>query len=400
MEYPRRWAWPLLFLGSFSYTCLMFVWFSLPAFLGPITETFGLTATQAGVLTGAIPLTYVPIALFSGAIMDRVGSFRGVGGGLLLFGSAHLGRASAGDFPALLALTVLLGVGATTITFGMPKLVSEVFPADATGTPSSVYLLGSYLGTSGAFALGRPVLGPLLGGWRPVFRWSGVAVLAFAAVWWAAILLAPDPPESAADEAQSFDLASLRADFAAVFANRGMQLLVVVGSIYLLLTHGLQNWLATVLTARGVAPAVAATVTSVYVVSQAGGTVVLPPLSDRLGERRRMVMACAGIAAAGMAGLLVAGSALTGGLAVVAVGIGVGGLSPLVRMIPVELDGIGPSLTGTAVGLVFAVGEVGGFLGPFLVGALRDLTGSFLPGLAILGLGALAAFAAGSRLPV
>jgi cyanate permease len=400
MDYARRWAWVLLLLGSVSYVCLMFVWFSLPAFLVAITEEFGLTSTQAGLLTGAVPLTYVPIALFSGAIMDRVGSFRGIGAGLLIFGSAHLGRSTAGGFPALLALTVLLGVGATTISFGLPKLVSELFPAEATGTPSSVYLMGAYLGTSGAFAVGRPVLGPLLGGWRPVFRWSGLAVLGFAALWWSVVLLAPDPPESAADEAQSFGLASLRADLAAVFSNRGMQLLVVVGAVYLLLTHGLQNWLAAILTARGVAPATAATVTSVYVLAQAGGTVLLPPLSDRLGERRSVVMGCAGIAALGVGGLLVAGSAPSGALGAVAVGIGVGGLSPLVRMIPVELEGIGPSLTGTAVGLVFAVGEVGGFLGPFLVGALRDLTGSFLPGLAILGLGALAALTAGSRLPV
>jgi nitrate/nitrite transporter NarK len=82
------------------------------------------------------------------------------------------------------------------------------------------------------------------------------------------------------------------------------------------------------------------------------------------------------------------------------VGIGVGGLSPLVRIVPAELDGIGPELTGTAVGLVFAVGELGGFLGPFLIGAGYDLTGSYVPGLAVIGLGCLGTVLAGRRLPV
>ena len=47
---------------------------------------------------------------------------------------------------------------------------------------------------------------------------------------------------------------------------------------------------------------------------------------------------------------------------------------------------------------MFAVGEVGGFLGPFAIGALGDLTGSFAPGLALLALGTLTALAAGSAL--
>lgn len=69
------------------------------------------------------------------------------------------------------------------------------------------------------------------------------------------------------------------------------------------------------------------------------------------------------------------------------------------RAIPTEVNDIGPALTATAVGLVFAVGELGGFLGPFLVGLLRDLSGSFVPGLALLAVGALVMVAAGVRLP-
>jgi nitrate/nitrite transporter NarK len=68
-------------------------------------------------------------------------------------------------------------------------------------------------------------------------------------------------------------------------------------------------------------------------------------------------------------------------------------------MVPPELDGVGPALTGTAVGLVFAVGELGGFLGPFLVGSLFDLTGSYAPGLAVVAGACLVAVVAGRRIP-
>jgi len=106
-------------------------------------------------------------------------------------------------------------------------------------------------------------------------------------------------------------------------------------------------------------------------------------------------LACAGVAA------IVGGG--TGPLAtagIVGAGFGVGGISPLVRAIPAELDGIGATLTGAAVGLVFAVGEVGGFLGPVLVGTLRDATGSFAAGFGVLAAGGLVVVLAGAALDV
>jgi cyanate permease len=188
-----------------------------------------------------------------------------------------------------------------------------------------------------------------------------------------------------------------------------MRLLVAIGTVYLLLAHSLQGWIPTILTTRGVAAGTAATVATLFVVGQAAGTLVVPPVSDRLGRRRPAVVACGLAAVAGVVALVVTRSLATGGVvspgvvaasvAVFAVGSGVGGVSPLVRAIPTEIDDIGPELTATAVSLVFAVGELGGFFGPFLVGSLRDLTGSFLPGLGVLVVGALALVGAGLRLP-
>jgi cyanate permease len=179
-----------------------------------------------------------------------------------------------------------------------------------------------------------------------------------------------------------------------------MRWLVGVGVVYLLIAHGLQNWLATVLRSRGVAPTLAATVTSAFVVAEAAGTLTVPALSDKLGRRGAVIAACGAACALGTPTLLLPGVPFALPIAgALVVGVGVGGISPLVRIVPPELDGIGPALTGTAIGLVFAVGELGGFLGPFLVGALFDLTGSYAPGLAVVGLACLAVVVAGRRIP-
>lgn len=386
----------LLGLGSLAYAALLFVWFSLPAYVDEIIVDLDLSGAQAGVLEGAVPLTYIPLALVTGLVVDRLGPLRTMGVGIVLFGIAETLRAGAGGFASMLVFTVLLGVGGTTITFGLPKLVAELYPAAQGGSASAVYLLGSYAGTAAAFALGRSILGPLLGGWRPLFYWSGLAVLGFAVIWWAVTFLAAS---TGTDVEQTFDPGSLRSDVATVFASRSMWLVVALGTAYLLLVHGIQGWAATILQSRGIAAGLAAGVTSAFVVAQAVGTVSLPTVSDYLGRRRGVIVASGVFILLGTTALAVTGRSVLAAVGAVAlVGVGVGGVSPLVRVLPVEIEGIGSDLTGVAVGLVFAVGEAGGFLGPVLVGTMYDVTGSYVPGIGILAASGLVVVSAGLAL--
>jgi MFS family permease len=190
-----RTRWSLLLAGTLSYAIMLFAWFSLAAYLAPVISDVGLTDTQAGIVTGAVPLTYVPVALLAGPLIDRVGPYLAIGTGMLVLGVAQLGRAVAATFPTMLAFTVLLGIGGSGISFGLPKLVSALFPVDG-GTPSAVYILGSIAGNAAAFSLGRGVLGPAVGGWRPLFSTTGIACLGYVVLWIVVVKLAnPDRSE-------------------------------------------------------------------------------------------------------------------------------------------------------------------------------------------------------------
>lgn len=384
----RRNTYGLVVVATLAYTCLMFIWFSLPAYLSTIIEDLGLSSTQAGVVAGAVPLTYIPLALVSGLVVDRVGPGRSLAVGVVLYGVAQIGRSFATGFLSLLAFTLLLGVGATAVTFGLPKLVSVLFPPDRTGLPSSIYLVGASAGTAGVFAIGRPLLGPWLGGWRPLFLWSGFVAVGYGLVW---LLLAwrlgvDDLAATNGEEDQAaFSLESIRRDLRLTLTHRELRLVVVVGTMYLLATHGIQGWLPTVLESRGFSPDRAGRTTGLFVAAYAVGIFVVPAVADRYKARPTALMACGGVLFAGVLGIVFGGTlevALFG--SIVVAGMGAGGLSPLVRAIPPSLEGIGPRLTGTAVGFIFAVGEIGGFLGPVLIGTLHDLTGSYAPGLAVI----------------
>jgi cyanate permease len=388
-------SYALVVTGTLVYTSLMFSWFSLPAYLPTIIDDVGLSGTEAGILAGAVPLTYIPLALFSGLAVDRIGPGRSLAVALLCIGTAQIARSAAPGFVGLLGTTIALGVGATLVTFGLPKLVSVLFAPEATGFPSSIYLVGASTGTATAFSLGRPLIGPALGGWRPLFFWTGVVVLAYAVVWlavvWFSRLGNGDPDEST-------ESAPMLGDIQTVLGHRQLRLVVVLGITYLLIIHGLQGWLPAILESRGLSAGRAGQTTTVLVGANVVGILTVPGLADRFDARRTAIMGAGAVAGLGVAGIIGGGLTPLVVAGIVGAGLGVGGLSPMVRAIPPALEGIGTRLTGTAVGLVFAVGEIGGFAGPFLIGLLRDVTGSFVPGLAVLAVSGIMAVLAGYRL--
>lgn len=377
----------LLGLASAGYFLFMFSWFSLGAYLVPIIEDLGLSNTQAGVVTGAVQLSYIPLSLVSGLAIDRLGSRKSLGAGLFVIGTAHLLRGFSTGFVTILLPTVLLGIGGTAITFGLPKLVSELFPPERSGSMSSVYMVGATLGSATVFALARPLIGPFVGGWRPFFLYTGIVVIGFGVAWavGSVVLWDRDRPSPARADDQTFSAASIRSDLVAVLTHQGLLLLVVVGTMRLFISHGLSNWLPAILEARGLTPTLAATLTSGFILVRILGIVGVPVLSDRLSTRRLPIIGCGLAGAVGLLGLVAGGGPwmIAGSLVLIGT-FSIGGLSPLVRAIPIEMAGIGPRLTAVATGLIFTVGEVGGFMGPFLIGALRDFTGAFTPSLMTL----------------
>ncbi|NGM71146.1 MFS transporter [Natronolimnobius sp. AArcel1] len=391
-----RRAYALVIAATASYTCLMFVWFSLPAYLPTIISDVGLTSTQAGMLAGAVPLTYIPLALISGLAVDRIGPGRIIGLGVVVYAVGQLGRSIAPDFLTLLACTLLIGVGATTITFGLPKLVSVLFPPEQTGRPSAIYLVGASAGSGFVFAIGRPVLGPVLGGWRELFFWSGVVALCYG-VCWLALAVRTGIDDGTAESA-SFSLESILTDLRVVLGHRELQLVVIIGTMYLLLNHGLQGWLPTVLESRGLSAALAGQATSLFIGAYVVGVLLVPELADRFAIRRAVLVGCGAFVAVGMTGVILGGTGAVLVAGIVITGLGTGGISPLVRAIPPALEGIGARLTGTAVGFIFAVGEIGGFFGPVLIGVLHDVTDSYVPGFGLLAAGGLVVVLAGTAL--
>jgi len=117
------------------------------------------------------------------------------------------------------------------------------------------------------------------------------------------------------------------------------------------------------------------------------GMITVAAHSDRTGERRWHVAASAAVAAAGLAASSVTGSAA---LALAALSVGAVGLysaTPPFWSLPTAfLRGAGAA---AGIGLINSVGNLGGFVGPYVMGWMQDASGDFRIGLRVLAVSAV-----------
>jgi len=112
------------------------------------------------------------------------------------------------------------------------------------------------------------------------------------------------------------------------------------------------------------------------------GMVTIATHSDRTGERKLHVAACAAVAAFGL-GLGSQTTAPVLSLAALSVAaVGLYGFTPPFWSLPTAfLRGDGAA---AGIALINATGNLGGFIGPYVMGRMTDLAGTYRAGLALL----------------
>lgn len=119
-------------------------------------------------------------------------------------------------------------------------------------------------------------------------------------------------------------------------------------------------------------------------------TVLIGWSSDRLRERRGHMILCMLLSAAGFAWAALAHSLLTALLAFTLAAIGYWSLMGPFWALPTYV--LGGQAAAGGVAIITMIGSLGGFIGPYLTGRLRDATNSFSIGLFVVsGLALLAA---------
>ena len=157
-------------------------------------------------------------------------------------------------------------------------------------------------------------------------------------------------------------------------------LLAVIHLIIPVTLYGIGFWMPQMLkTASGASDFIVGVLSAIPYAAGAVAMVVVGRHSDRTGERRWHVAVSATVCAGALAlSALSPGAAWT----VATLSIAMMGLAsmfgPFWALVTSQLAGVGAA---ASIALVNAVGNTGGFVGPYLLGAINDRTHSFAAGL-------------------
>ncbi len=370
------------------------------AFAG-MGHDLGITKTQQGLAGGIFFLGYLTLQIPGGWLAEHWSARKFVGIMICIWGALATLSGFVGSFEQLLVVRFLLGVAEAGIWPAILVLISHWFPLRERARAYGYWIMNVPI----ASMITAPLSGWILtfGSWRTLFVVEGLLPFVLAApLWW--LLVADHPAQASwcpADEREYVErsLAAERIEapagggFGRVLRNDVVWRLTAVFFLIQVGFYGLNLWLPhLVQTITGGRSWQVGLVTAIPYLFAMIGLWLNARAADRTGRYARQVF------------LAVAAAALT---LVASVAIGTGAPAVAIGLVSIAMAGAlafdGPfwaaasrvmpaGLAGGAMGLINAVGNLGGFVGPYAGGYLQDRSGgSFLTTSALLGASLFAA---------
>ena len=300
---------------------------------------------------------FAPVAAYLSA---RLGTRRAMTIGLALIGSFGVLRAVAPSAWLVVLLTWPVGMGMGIGNALAPLAVRETMPErPATGT--GVYTTGIQMGSTLSAAVAVPLAG-LLGGWRGALIAFSVVACAIAIAW--AVLERGDEPH--VRPAALVPRLPWRSRTAWLLVGT----FAAMGSAY----YGLNAWLPDAYGERGWSEQSAGVLLAGMNLTAIPASFVVPWLSDHYGGRRPWLGAMSIVFLAGGLGLVALPGA--GYAWALLAGIAQGGMFALVMTLPLDLEERRDRV-GALVAMMLGLGYTTAAISPFVLGGVRDLSGSF-----------------------
>ena len=366
-----------------------------------MNRDLGLSAAVYGLGAGVFFLGYALFEVPSNLILARVGARRWIGRIAVTWGLLAMGMMFVQGPRSFYALRFLLGVAEAGYFPGIIYYLSLWFPEKHLARATSKLMIGIPL----ASAIGGPLSGLLLGldgtlglaGWQWLFLVEGFPAVVLGIITFRYLTDGVDragwldEPERAwlgarLDAERQALAGQAHSRFGEVFRSPRVGLLTLTYFCFAVTLYGLTLWLPLMVRDKlGLSNAAVGLVIGAIGLGGALAMLLNSAHSDRSGERTRHTAI-----PALLAGIAVATAALLGESVVTIVALAAAMML---------LNAMGPTfwtlprmvLQGTAaaggIALINAVGNLGGFVGPSVLGAVKDATGSYSPGLYMLAAG-------------
>jgi MFS family permease len=364
-----------------------------------LQRDLGLSSGQYGFGAGLFFLGYCLFEIPSNLLLERVGARRWIARIMISWGLVSTATMLVADVWSFMAARTLLGIAEAGFFPGMIVYLTYWIPAADRARAGALFMMAAPV----AVIIGAPLSEALLKldgalglkGWQWLFLVEGLPSVVLGLL---SLRVLTDRPETAewlqendrrwlagvmaAERAtrESVGLTSIRRSF----SSGRVWLLCTVFFLNSVVNYGMFLWLPRLL--RDVTGAEGFTLSAITALPFAAALismVVVGRHSDRTGERRVHVAVCAAVTALGL--LLAAASLRHPWILVLGFTIAQMALRSLAAVfwaMPPQL--LGGRSAAAAIALINALGGLGGFVGPTIIGVLLDATGGYTGGLLAL----------------
>ena len=359
----------------------------------------GLSDRVYGLAAGMFFAGYVTFEIPSNLMLQRVGARRWIARIMVTWGAISCAMMFVHTAYGLYTLRFLLGVAEAGFLPGMLFYLTSWIPARERARVFALFLTSTAL----AGVIGAPVSAALLRldgvmgihGWQWLFLVEGIPAVLLGVMTW---FYLPDRPRDASwlapDEAVSLETVveaerlererALRLTLWQALTHGRVWRLCVLYFSTIISFYGIAFWLPQIVQSfSGLSQGTAILLAALPYLAATVGMVALARHSDQTGERRRHVAFAAFLAAAALVtGALVQGHPIAAFIALCVAATGIWStLGPFWSLPTAFLSG---TAAAGGIALVNSVGNVGGFVGPTIVGFLRERTQRFESGLLVL----------------
>ena len=384
-----RYRWTMLLLSGATATLTVAMpTMAMPVLFAAIAEDLRLSLVQVGAIWGIGSFAGLFAGLAGGIIGDRFGTKRTLAVACILLGVTGASRGLSNSLAMMTCTVFLNGLITAAVPMNLHKVCAMWFSGRRLGSANAMISGGMALGFMIGSLISAAVLSPWLGSWRHVlFLYGGIAVL--MSIPWALTRVAPAERERLTQNGRG---PSIRQTLSHVVRLRnvwilGIALLGVGGGV-----QGLLGYLPLYLRRIDWSAARAdASLAGFHAISLLA-VFPLASLSDRIGSRRKLLVAATLMIAGGL-GLLSIVDGVVIWIAVLMAGAVRDGYMAVFMTTVTELGGVGAEYAGTALGLAMTLSRVGGLIAPPLGNSLAvyGLRAPFIlwAAMALLGLAAL-----------
>ncbi|WP_026928346.1 CynX/NimT family MFS transporter [Granulicoccus phenolivorans] len=362
-----------------------------PVLFDHLVADLGLTATGMSLLSSISLIVMGVCAPLGHQLATRFTPEWAIFAALMFLAVGSILRLWTDGAWVLYVTAALTGAGMGAATALMPGFIAHGLRR-IRGTATGIFSLSMAMSVAIAAAITAPLADAA--GWRFALAVWGFFALVVAAGW--LLLIRPlqalpesatTPPAGEPDALPTLEEGLKKGGLP--WTDRTAQLVTLIAMLVYLLGFSCVAWIAPSMLSVGYSATEAAGLFLAFQFVQVTSMIGLPIIADFTTDRRPLLGLCALTPTIGFILLLINMHELALP-AMLLMGFGIGGASTLVLIVVTDTTG-SQHEAGRLNAMSLLVSYLLGAGGPFLIGLTRDLTGSFVPGYAIL-LGAAVLF--------